>query len=66
MKDLGWVNGWNGNPPQEYTLHKKLSEGYTPEALEHRKHTTIRETGKCVCTIVCHTCQITWKVDSSD
>lgn len=77
MKDLGCMNGWNGEPA-EYTAHKETcghEEQYKyflgrPGDFEMRTRrvadvvrTTIR---RCYNRYTCNECGCTWTVDSSD
>jgi hypothetical protein len=55
MKDLGYLNGWYDNPPQEYKNCKD------------KGHKTEQKTiGRCLNEYTCKECDIKYTVDSGD
>jgi hypothetical protein len=60
IKNLGWANGWGETLPKEYQDHR--------EAVQRgeKHHTEGSSGGRCVSHTVCHTCGISWSIDSSD
>jgi hypothetical protein len=60
--DLGYVNDWGGfdNGPE---LYKKCRE----DIEKGNKHEIESRTlGRCYHKTICHTCGISWSIDSSD
>jgi hypothetical protein len=53
--DLGFVNSWNGEEPEEFTKCKNLNHDLKIENI-----------GRCQTKKTCDICRISYKVDSSD
>lgn len=53
--DLGWLNLWTGSGPLEYQQCRE--QGHQLE---------MRRLPSCVKEYTCHTCKLTWRVDSGD
>lgn len=52
--DLGYMNGWQGDTPEEQKLCRSM--GHTQE---------VETIGNCLVEWKCHICKIKYKVDSS-
>lgn len=57
IKDLGCMNGWGDNVPEEYRLCCRGN---------HYKHVEVVSLGRCWSQYTCKVCGIRYNIDSSD
>ena len=68
VKDIGYANSWNGNPPAEYVAHQKnCCETVSPRPdYSYQKCPVVtKKIGRNLEEVTCKKCGIQWKVDSS-